>query len=101
MPPTGCSPARRDLPECLLGDIIICAEKVLENASEADILPSANSSLVLVHGLLHLLVGTYTKPRKKGSRCGRSRSVIGDRVENYLASGGEAGTKAQQERMDQ
>lgn len=65
-----------DLPECLLGDIMICAEKVLENASEAGHSPLSELSLVLVHGLLHLF-GWDHETEEKGSRCGRSRSVIG------------------------
>lgn len=43
------------LPECLLGDIMVCLPRVLENALEAGHSPVKELSLVLVHGLLHLL----------------------------------------------
>ncbi|HON34131.1 MAG: rRNA maturation RNase YbeY [Thermovirgaceae bacterium] len=43
------------LPECLLGDIMVCLPRVLENALEAGHPPVRELALVLVHGLLHLL----------------------------------------------
>lgn len=43
------------LPECLLGDIMICLPRVFENASEAGHPPAKELALVLIHGLLHLL----------------------------------------------
>ena len=43
------------LPECLLGDIMVCLPRVLENAQEAGRPPVRELALVLVHGLLHLL----------------------------------------------
>ena len=89
-----------DLPECLLGDIMICPAKVLENASEAGHSPLRELSLVLVHGLLHLF-GWDHETEKKRLEMWEVQKRYRDRVERYLASGGEAGAKAQQERMDQ
>ncbi len=54
----------QDLPD-LLGDIVLCQERILEQAREYGHSPLRELSYLIIHGLLHLMSYSHQDPEAK------------------------------------